>query len=123
MEIPAGLWPIPFLSRWGRRPTTVCCYLFTGIAAFAIVATPATWEATRTAFFMIGKLFVSSAFTVIYVVVSEVYPTVARTTGQGAGTMMGRFGSISAPFVADLLVMTTKCRSQVEYLRLCSDKH
>jgi len=61
----------------------------------------------RTVLSMIGKLFVASAFSVLYLVVSEVYPTVARTTGQGASTLMGRFGSIAAPYVADLLVYKT----------------
>lgn len=35
---------------------------------------------------------------------SLVYPTLIRSTGQSAGTIMGRFGSIAAPYVADLLV-------------------
>ncbi|CAL8128173.1 unnamed protein product [Orchesella dallaii] len=103
MEIPASVLPIPFLSKWGRRPTTVACYCITGLAALSIAITPSEHETARTVLSMIGKLFVASAFTVLYLVVSEVYPTVARSTGQGAGTLMGRVGSIAAPFVADLL--------------------
>lgn len=104
MEIPASVLPIPFLSRWGRRPTTVACYLFTGLSSLLIAITPMHSEGSRMVLSLIGKLFVASAFTVLYLVASEVYPTVVRTTGQGAGTLMGRFGSIVAPFVADLLV-------------------
>lgn len=104
MEIPASVLPIPFLSRWGRRPTTVVCYLLTGIAALSIAVTPSNYDGARTVLSMIGKLFVASAFTVLYFVVSEAYPTVVRSTGQGAGTLMGRVGSISAPYVADMLV-------------------
>ncbi|ODM90292.1 Organic cation transporter-like protein [Orchesella cincta] len=39
MEIPASVLPIPFLSKWGRRPTTVACYFLTGMAALSIAIT------------------------------------------------------------------------------------
>lgn len=104
MEVPASVLPIPFLTSWGRRPSTVVFYILTGLAALAIAATPASYEGVRTLLSMTGKLFVASAFTVLYLVVSEVYPTVVRSTGQAAGTLTGRFGSIGAPYVADMLV-------------------
>jgi hypothetical protein len=38
-----------------------------------------------------GKFFIAAAFTAIYLVIGEVYPTVSRTTGQSTGTIMGIF--------------------------------
>lgn len=40
MEIPACIVPVPFLSMWGRRPTTAICYFLTGAFAIAIAVTP-----------------------------------------------------------------------------------
>jgi len=104
MEIPACIVPMPFLSFWGRRPTSVLCFFLTGISSIAIAITPAEYETLRILFTMSGKFFVAAVFNVIYLIASEVYPTVARTTGQAGATIMGRFGSIAAPYVADLLV-------------------
>lgn len=60
----------------------------------------------RVIFTMGGKFFVAAAFQICYLVMGEVYPTLIRSTGQSTGTIMGRFGSITAPYVADLLVQT-----------------
>ncbi|OXA43588.1 solute carrier family 22 member 6-B [Folsomia candida] len=103
MEIPACIVPVPFLSMWGRRPTTAICYFLTGAFAIAIAVTPPEYEMLRIVFTMGGKFFIAAAFNVIYLVIGEVYPTLIRSTGQSAGTIMGRFGSIAAPYVADLL--------------------
>ncbi len=62
------------------------------------------YEMLRVMFTMGGKFFIASAFTVIYLVIGEIYPTAMRSTGQSSGTIMGRFGSIAAPYAADLLV-------------------
>jgi MFS family permease len=105
MEIPGCLMSMPFLSLWGRRPTAFLCFLFTGLSALAITAIPAQYETFRTVLIMSGKFFIAAAFNAIYLVATEVYPTESRTTGRCAASIMGRFGSIAAPYVADLLVM------------------
>jgi len=55
---------------------------------------------------MSAKLFISSAFGIIYLLGAELYPTEMRTTGLAVGIFMGRMGAITAPYIADLLVRT-----------------
>ena len=52
---------------------------------------------------MLGKLGISGSFSIIYLYSGELFPTVVRTTGVGAGSMHARIGGLLAPFVADLV--------------------
>jgi hypothetical protein len=55
---------------------------------------------------MLGKLGISGSFAVIYVFSAELFPTVARSSGVGAGSMSARTGGLLAPFLADLVSYT-----------------
>ncbi|CAG7823398.1 unnamed protein product [Allacma fusca] len=103
MEVPAYSLTEPFVSKWGRRPTLILLFALTGAVFLAFVATPVAHQHIRILFAMSGKLFVSSAFAVIYLLGAELYPTSARITGLGAAVLMGRFGSIIAPYAVDML--------------------
>lgn len=54
---------------------------------------------------MTGKLFISGCFAVVYLLKAELYPTSERTTGLGCAVLVGRIGSISAPYIVDLGVV------------------
>ena len=54
---------------------------------------------------LIGKFAVSTAFALLYVYTSELFPTEARNKGMGLASVAARFGGILAPFVS-LLVRT-----------------
>jgi OCT family organic cation transporter-like MFS transporter 4/5 len=54
---------------------------------------------------MVGKFGISSAFSIIYVFSAELFPTVVRTIGVGAGSMAARLGGLLAPFVAELVTI------------------
>lgn len=47
---------------------------------------------------MMGKFAVTIAFSVVYGYTVELYPTVLRTTALGSCSMMGKIGSIIAPY-------------------------
>ena len=55
-----------------------------------------------------GKFGMTMGFCIIYIWSAEVYPTSLRTTLMGMSSMMGRVGSIIAPFIADLVSVRTK---------------
>jgi OCT family organic cation transporter-like MFS transporter 4/5 len=55
---------------------------------------------------MIGKFCVTCSFGIIYVYSAEIYPTVVRGVGVGSSSMVGRIGSILAPFVKELVGIT-----------------
>jgi OCT family organic cation transporter-like MFS transporter 4/5 len=52
---------------------------------------------------MIGKFFVSAAYSAIYVYSSEMFPTSVRNSLLGACSMMARIGSMVAPLINALV--------------------
>ncbi len=56
-----------------------------------------TWAQLLVAF--IGKLAVTASFNIIYLVTSELYPTAIRGASVAISSMIGRIGSIVAPWV------------------------
>lgn len=47
---------------------------------------------------MMAKFAVTVAFSIVYGYTVELYPTVLRTTALGSCSMMGKIGSIVAPY-------------------------
>ena len=56
----------------------------------------------------IGKLFMSPAFNVVFLMSAELVPTNVRNIAVGASSMCARVGSGIAPFIVDLLVRRSK---------------
>jgi len=50
-----------------------------------------------------GKFAVSTAFALLYVYTSELFPTEVRNKGLGVTSVAARIGGILAPFVASLV--------------------
>lgn len=48
---------------------------------------------------MIGKLGITAAFAIVYLITSEMFPTVYRGTTFGITNFIGRMGGIFAPLV------------------------
>ncbi len=49
----------------------------------------------------VGKFFVTSAFTLAYVIVADLFPTPLRALGLGLCSLMAHAGSVVAPFVVE----------------------
>lgn len=52
---------------------------------------------------MLGKVFVSGAFSIVYLFSAEIFPTVARNAGIGICSTVARIGSALSPFMRDLV--------------------
>ena len=52
---------------------------------------------------MLGKAAITCSYAMIYLYSSEVYPTVMRSTGVGAGALFARIGGVVAPQAAELV--------------------
>ena len=48
---------------------------------------------------LVGKVGVSSAYCIIFVIFTELIPTVVRNMGLGVASTAGRIGTIICPFV------------------------
>jgi hypothetical protein len=53
---------------------------------------------------MVGKLGITSAYAIMFVYATELFPTVVRGTAIGLASLIGRFGSALAPIVGKLMV-------------------
>ena len=60
-------------------------------------------DIARTILSMIGRFCISGSFGIVYVFSAELFPTVLRNTGIGAGSMHARVGGLIAPFVTELV--------------------
>jgi len=100
---------IPLLSRLGR----VKCYSGTFIAGgiccclVALVTSLTNKEgwavALSVAIGIVGKFLISMTFAIAYLYTAELFPTKVRNLAVGLASTFARIGSISAPYIVDLL--------------------
>ena len=57
---------------------------------------------------LVGKIFASSGFSLLYLWTFELFPTVVRSQGIVVCQIAGRFGSAAAPFLATNLSLVNK---------------
>jgi len=108
VEVPAVVVILPLLSRLGR----VKCYCYTfisggiccGIVALISFTTDkddVVWLTVGIA--MVGKFLISMTFAIAYLYTAELFPTKVRNVAVGMASTFARIGSISAPYIVDLL--------------------
>jgi OCT family organic cation transporter-like MFS transporter 4/5 len=49
---------------------------------------------------MVGKLCITAAYGVVYIMSAEIFPTVVRNAGMGSSSGVARVGSMIAPYIA-----------------------
>lgn len=101
VEIPAGIFYYYIQRLIGRRYTQIAAMTVTGVACLVAIAVPRDIPIVLTALAVISKFSISVSFTSMYLLSSEIYPTVVRNVGLGSCSMMGRIGAIAAPFMKE----------------------
>lgn len=105
VEVPAVVVILPLLSTLGR----VKCYCGTfigggiacGLSALFTMTMNVIWPAVAVA--MVGKFLISMTFAIAYLYTAELFPTNVRNVAVGTASTFARVGSISAPYIVDLL--------------------
>lgn len=95
-----------YAYKWfGRKNLLVALMAGAGLACVLIIPFTGSDGYTyyRVSLAMIGKFFITTSFHVIYLYAAEIYPTTMRQIGVGSCGVAARFGSISAPFVKELV--------------------
>lgn len=103
VEFPGILMCVFLVMHTGRRWILSMCLLLGGAACLGTMIFEKglyTLDWPIVTFAMIGKFFISSSFSIVYIFSAELFPTVLRTTGVGSSSMCARFGSISAPYLS-----------------------
>ena len=105
-EVPGYLASYFGMSIVGRKPTMLVSLVGAGLACLASSLVPTSLTALQTTCFLLGKLFVTSAFGTAYLYTSELFPTRVRNLCVGLSSMMGRIGAIVSPYVVALDKLT-----------------
>merc|ERR550539_1872390 len=108
VEVPAVVVIIPALATIGRVKCYcgtfisggVCCGLV-AILSFALEKGTHVWAPVTVA--MIGKFLISMTFAIAYLYTAELFPTSVRNVAVGAASTFARVGSMTAPYIVDLL--------------------
>lgn len=96
-EIPAALIAYFLLDYLGRRTTMCSAMVIAGIATISSTLIPSAQTLIIRGLLFIGLCATSCAFAVLYIFTAEIWPTSFRNTLMNVCSMIGRFGSMSAP--------------------------
>ncbi|KAH8417604.1 hypothetical protein KR222_002465 [Zaprionus bogoriensis] len=102
VELPAYAMLLLTLNRWGRRSILCGCMLIGGLSLLLTIAVPkdSNWLLVLCA--TVGKLAITGSYGTIYLFSSEQFPTVVRSVGMGAASMVSRVTGMLAPYVNSL---------------------
>ncbi|KAG7173435.1 Organic cation transporter protein-like 19 [Homarus americanus] len=106
MEVPGYSGFTPIVVKFGRRPVLSSCFAISGAAILAILITPTAYTTVTLVLALVGKLFITGAYNLLYLTASELLPTCVRSRGLNLSSMMARVGSIMSPFIIGLLALT-----------------
>lgn len=98
VELPSYVIIVYFLDRVGHRALISTMMLLGGIACLIIVALP-HGSPSATGIVMVGKLFISGSYSIIYKYSAELFPTVVRSSGVGLGSMCASVSGALTPLI------------------------
>ncbi|KAJ8383084.1 hypothetical protein SKAU_G00038620 [Synaphobranchus kaupii] len=93
-----GAWLL--LKVASRRAIMSSTLLIGGTVLLLIQIVPEKFSSFSVGLAMVGKLGVTTAYSVVYISTTELYPTVVRGMGVGVCSMSSKMGSVIAPFLA-----------------------
>jgi len=102
VEVPSHFGSIYFMGKIGRRPTLCGGLLISGFACLAGGLVPQDPAGYQIACSLIGKMFATISFDVVFSYTSELFPTNSRSSAVGLCSTAGRIGSILAPIIANM---------------------
>lgn len=103
VDIPSYLVPVIMLRFTGRRITTMFLFMWTGISLLLVLSVPAGSTTWIVSFAMLGRFGISATYSVVTLYTAELYPTEIRNSALGTCSTWAHVGSISAPYVVDVL--------------------
>ncbi|XP_037118867.1 solute carrier family 22 member 7-like [Syngnathus acus] len=99
IELPAKFLVFFTLNKVGRRLSQGGAIFVSGLCLLLTLFIPLDKGAYVTAVAALGKMFAQAAFTVAFLYVTELYPTVMRQNGMGLCNFMARLGAGLSPLI------------------------
>ncbi|XP_037786510.1 solute carrier family 22 member 15-like [Penaeus monodon] len=107
VELPAYTLVIPLVARYGRRAPVVAfffiilnCWGNQKKKVIHLFSYPLSGSMVLA---LIGKMSIASAFQILDLYSSELFPTEVRTRGMSTAHVMSRVGSACSPYIIDYL--------------------
>jgi len=107
-EVVACVVIIPALARYGRVKIYSGTFILGGISC--IIVAIVLWSTkvgqlvwVVITFAMIGKFLIAGTFALAYLYTAELFPTPVRNVAVGGASTFARIGSMSAPYIVDIL--------------------
>ncbi|RUS74807.1 hypothetical protein EGW08_017436, partial [Elysia chlorotica] len=106
LEIVAYILAFLLVDKTGRRCFHCMCMLVSGIACLATVLPTRIggedyqWMVSGLA--LIGRMFSSGAYAILYLMSAELFPTVVRNSAIGMCNVVESLGGIISPYIADM---------------------
>ncbi|XP_041979924.1 organic cation transporter protein isoform X2 [Aricia agestis] len=107
VELPSYVIIIYCLDRIGHRALISTMMLLGGVSCLVVVALP-HGSTSATGVVMIGKLFISGSYSIIYKYSAELFPTVVRSSGVGLGSMCASVSGAFTPLISLLDTLDPK---------------
>lgn len=101
VDIPSYFLPILMLRYLGRRISATGLYMFTGVFLLMLLTT--SDPTIKMVYAMCGRFGISAVYAIITLHTAELFPTEVRSSALGTCSTMAHVGSISAPYIVDLL--------------------
>ncbi|KAM5167340.1 solute carrier family 22 member 3 isoform 2-T2 [Callospermophilus lateralis] len=99
VELPGALLILLTIERFGRRLPFAASNVVAGVACLVTAFLPEGTAWLRTTVATLGRLGITMAFEIVYLVNSELYPTTLRNFGVSLCSGLCDFGGIIAPFL------------------------
>lgn len=97
VEVPAIISSTYLIDKFGRKLPLIMCMIISGVACISSEFVAPTADIEKLFLFLLGKVCITIAFTVLYVFTSELFPTYVRQSFLSACSTIGSFGTIIAP--------------------------
>ncbi|KAI8421808.1 hypothetical protein MSG28_009765 [Choristoneura fumiferana] len=98
VELPSYVIIVYLLDRVGHRALISTMMLLGGISCLVVAAMPHGSTST-TGIVMVGKLFISGSYSIVYKYSAELFPTVVRSSGVGLGSMCASVSGALTPLI------------------------
>ncbi|CAG9132740.1 unnamed protein product [Plutella xylostella] len=107
VELPAYIVILYFLDRVGHRALISSMMLLGGLSCLVVASLP-LGSTSATGVVMLGKLFISGSYSIIYKYSAELFPTVVRSSGIGLGNMFACISGALTPLISLLDTLNPK---------------
>ncbi|XP_064108581.1 organic cation transporter protein-like isoform X1 [Macrobrachium nipponense] len=99
VEVPGYTLSVPVIERFGRKIPTAVNYFFCGVVILVVIIIPANITWLVMTLVLLGKLFITAAYQIIYVYSTELFPTEVRSQGMGLACVCQQAGSVLSPYI------------------------